>query len=423
MKNEELERLLFLKQLQINRLLDITQAINNNVKAEGLYDMYRSFLNWEMGVRRIALYLPHEDSWKCAVHTGLDPVVFKKGHDIIPFLPSFGNIMRKLNDLEHPFSKLFEIVIPVFHKDLPIAYAFLGDYEVTDFSKIQLITTITNIIAVAIENKKLFKQQIEREQINHEINLASKMQRNLVPSELPKNDILDLSSIYEPHFAVGGDFFDCIHYRDDRYLLCVADVSGKGLAAALLMSNFQANLHAILRRASSPEEFIRQLNKAVWRITKSDSYITFFAAEIDLNTRRLRYINSGHVAPLLVLKGGEAVHWLEKGSSILGYFENLPHVEVGEVYLEDDALLVIFTDGLSDIKNKAGVNFDEAFLESFALENYTLEAASFNKELMQKIEAFNSQNEIPDDITVLTCKFLKKSERLLENASAQKVAQ
>ena len=405
MSNEELERLLFLKQLQINRLLDITQAINNNVKAEGLYEMYKSFLNWELGVRRMALFVKKEGSWACVSHIGMDEKALKT--DISTLLPDYGNALRKLDGATHPIAKQFEMVIPVFHKDEAIGYAFIGGYESNDFSKIQLITTITNITAVAIENKRLFKHQIEQARFNHEMQLATEMQRSLVPTELPENDFFKVSAIYQPHFGVGGDYYDCFKYREGRYMFVVADIAGKGLAAALLMANFQANLHAIIRRTTSPEDFIHQVNHAVVRITRSDKYLTLFVCDFDVETRRLRYINAGHIPPILVKNG--QVHHMKEGCTILGFFKNLPSVEVGELVMDDDAMMCIFTDGVTDVRDHEGSFFDEEQLGAFTLKHIELLPDEFNEKLMQKIDAFKGNEDFPDDVTVLTCRFFKNA--------------
>jgi phosphoserine phosphatase RsbU/P len=400
---EDLERQLFLKQLQINRLLDITQAINNNVKAEGLYDMYKSFLNWELGLRKFALFVPKDEGWECVTHVGVEEKFLKQ--DLTPLLPSFGSALRKLKDVEHPFTSQFEMVIPVFHKDDPIAYAFIGGAETTDFSKIQLITTMTNIIAVAIENKRLFKQQIEQARFNHEMKLATEMQRSLVPTTLPQNGCFEVASVYQPHFGVGGDYYDFFEYQEGRYMLLVADIAGKGLAAALLMANFQANLRAIIQRTTSPTDFMEQLNNAVRRITHADKYLTMFVCDFDINTRHFRYINAGHIPPVLIMNN--EIHYLSKGCTILGFFKKLPALEVGELQMADDALLCVFTDGITDIRDPAGSYFDEELLGAFALKNKDLKPEVFNKKLMDKVDTFKGEEEFPDDITVLTCKFFK----------------
>jgi phosphoserine phosphatase RsbU/P len=405
--NEEIERQLFLKQLQINRLLDITQAINNNVPAGTLYVMYKSFLNWELGVRQLALFLRNnDDRWQCMIHDGVsDDSV--KDTTVIDLLPTFDNTMRKLGSVAHPFARLFEMVIPVYHKDEPIAYAFIGGYDGGDFSKVQMITTITNIVAVAIENKRLFKRQIEQERFNHEMSLAGEVQQSLVPDKLPKNAVFEVSAIYKPHFGVGGDYFDCFAISESSYLFTVADISGKGLSAALLMANFQAHINAIARRATTPEEFIRQLNKAVWRVTKGERYITFFAAEFDVNTRRMRYINAGHIPPILISNGERQL--LKKGCTLLGFFPSLPALEIGELTIEEEALMVIFTDGITDVRNPIGSDFSEEILADFAAEHSQFGAKPFNQELMKRIDEFKGEEAYPDDITVLTAKFFKKS--------------
>jgi phosphoserine phosphatase RsbU/P len=404
--NDELQRQLFLKQLQINRLLDITQAINNNVRAEGLYSMYKSFLNWELGVRKLALYVAKEDTWECVTHTGIEEELTTT--DIKPLVPLFGNALKKLFDIKHPFTAEFEMVVPVFHKEEAIAFAFVGGYENTDFSKIQLITTITNIIAVAIENKRMFKQQLEKERFNHEIKLAAQMQRSLVPKTLPQNGCFEVDAYYQPHFGVGGDYYDFFKIKEDRYLLIVADIAGKGLPAALVMSNFQANLHAILKRTKSPEDFIAQLNTAVLRLSKSDFYLTLFVCDFDTQTRRLRYVNAGHIPPFLVMKN--TVQQLHKGCTILGFFDKLPELEVGEVYIEQDAMLCVFTDGITDVRDPDGSYFNEEKLESFVLENAHTSAKLFNERLISKIEKFKGEEEYPDDMTVLTCRFFEQED-------------
>ena len=404
-KPNDTERQLLLKQLQINRLLDITQAINNNVSAETLYVMYRSFLNWELGVRQIALFLPDGESWKCVVAEGVKMETFD--NDVPLMLPKFGTTMKKVNNMIHPFMMQFEMVIPVFHKEDAIAYAFIGGYDGSDFSKLQLITTITNIVAVAIENKRLMKRKIEQERFNHEISLAKDMQNALIPDKMPQNETFEVSAIYRPHFGVGGDYFDCFKLRDDRFMFIVADVAGKGLSAALLMANFQANMHAIVRKALSPEEFIRQLNKAVYRVTRGERYITLFVGELDIQTRRFRYINAGHIPPVLLKKDGD-IEWLKKGCMILGYEPSLPKLEIGETALDVDAMMVIFTDGLTDIKSPAGSDFDENMLADFVVENQTIGARAFNEKLMQHIDTFKAGEDYPDDITVLTCRVFEK---------------
>ena len=406
---EQLESKLNLKQLQINRLLNITQAINSNVSGEGLYNMYSSFLSWEMGVRKMLLYFKCTVGWDLVSFIGVEEERTKD--DITHMFERFdrtGNI----EEPDHPLLKEFDIVVPVKHKESEIALVFIGGFEEDEemYNKVQFITTITNIIAVAIENKRLFKKQVDQEKLKREMELASEMQLMLVPSILPSGNSYELASIYKPQIGVGGDYFDYIDFGNSSFAFCVADIAGKGIAAALLMANFQANLHSLIRHKESLSEFIHELNNSVYRITKGERYITFFIAEFNEETRKLRYINAGHNRPYLFLDG--QLYRLDKGSTFLGSFKQIPSaIEVGEFDIPEDAMILSYTDGLSDLKNESGEYMSEELIQNFVLKNHELSARKFNASLLHTIEEFIGEGIYPDDLTVLTCKIFGKKEK------------
>jgi phosphoserine phosphatase RsbU/P len=397
-KFEQLEHELHLKQLQINTLLSITQAINNNVPATGLYEMYRQFLKLELSIRKMALYVLEDSGWECATYLGVN--TSELSTDISDFLKTY----RRPTNLNHQDNKLlrhFDVVIPVLHKDTPIAYTFLGGFNEKEdrYSKIQYITAITNVIAVAIENKRLFKQKIEQERLKHEMNLAREMQFSLVPQTSPSNEFYEIASIYEPHFSVGGDYYDYIEF-EDKIMFCVADISGKGLAAAILMANLQANLRSIIRKRDKPAEFIRAFNKAIYRITQGEKFVTFFIAEYTPATRQLRYINCGHARPILVQNG--EVTFLDKGCLFLGFMEDLlGEIEIGTLEIAPNSLIISFTDGITDTKNAEGEFWGDERLIHFCLENADLSAPDFKKEISKTLATFKGDGEYTDDLTLL----------------------
>lgn len=404
---EQLERELNLKQLQINRLLNITQAINNNVKEDDLYKMYNSFLSWEMGIKKMALYVTDKESkWYCASTIGITEALAKL--DITEKLINYQRLKNIDDDNDHPLIKEFDVVIPVLHKENPIAYTFIGGFEDDEdmYNKIQFITTITNIIAVAIENKRLFKRQLEQERFKKEMELARQMQQLLIPSKLPKKDRYELASIYKPHLGVGGDYFDYIEFDDGTLVFCVGDISGKGMAAALLMANFQSKFHDLINKRLSLDVFVSKLNESIFEITTGEKFLTFFVAEYNTNTDELRYVNAGHNPPLLIRNGKETL--LDKGSTILGSFTELPEIEVGLEKVDNEAIILTYTDGLTDVKNEEGAFYDEEILKEFALSNYSLSAEAFNTKLHNTIDTFKGDQTYPDDFTLLTCKIFEK---------------
>ena len=404
-KMESLERELHLKQLQINRLLDITQAINSNVSDQGLYDMYNSFLSWEMGINKMALYIQSDNVWKCISYIGIPKEMTEL--DITEKLKEYERLKMLEGNETHELIKEFDVVIPVLHKEHPIAYTFIGGFEEDEdrYNKVQFITTITNIIAVAIENKRLFKQQIEQEIYNREMELAGEMQHLLIPDSLPDNKFYQLDSIYKPHHMVGGDYFDYVEFKDGTLVFCIADIAGKGLAAALLMANFQANFHSILMASTALETFVRELNTSLFRITKGDKHLTFFIGVYKSDTGKLTYCNAGHNPPVMFSKN--KMDTLREGCTILGSFPELPFMDLGEVSITEDTTILTYTDGLTDMQNDAEEYFDEEVLQEFVKNKTDLSAKEFNQQLINHIEVFKGRQNYPDDFTVLTCKIFK----------------
>ena len=183
--------------------------------------------------------------------------------------------------------------------------------------------------------------------------LAAEMQKLLFPAKLPSNNRMEVAAHYESLHLIGGDYYDLIKLNNEEYVLCIADVSGKGVPAALLMSNFQANLRANIKynhAGLSIENLIRELNKNVNDSANGEKFITFFLAYYNCTNRVLKYINAGHNHPILT--DGKTAKQLNKGCIGLGMFEELPSVEVEEIVLKPNDTLVCFTDGLVELENE-----------------------------------------------------------------------
>ncbi len=399
---DRLERDLSFKQLQINRLLNITQAINNNAPADDLFGEYTSILSFDMNIKKMLLMTREEQQWRFATSIEVSPSFAQLAEDE-PFVQF--QRMGYVEEMEDPFLREFDFVIPVYHKKEPIAIAFLGRFQTDDtmYDRVQFITTITNMITIAIENKRLFKRQLEQERLKKEMELARSVQTMLIPSALPSNAQYDLDGLYMPHSGVGGDYYDFIRLNDSEIVLCIADISGKGIPAAILMANFQANVQVLVRKHITPKKFIELLNRAVQRITKGEKFITFFIAKYHLTERKIVYINAGHNPPFLV--SAEGVQPLEKGCTILGAFDEIPQVEIGELSVPPDSRLVLYTDGLTDLMDTDGNFFDEKDFHAFAQQNHAATSKNFNIELVQKLNEFRKERYYTDDVTVLNCKF------------------
>lgn len=397
---EKLEKELSLKELQIKSLLTITQAINDNVPEGGLFNMYRSFLSWEMGITKMCLFIKDIDNWLIASQINLE-----EGYEDELIQECLKHKrLHTIKEEDHIYLKMFDIIIPVFHKDNPIAFALIGGIKDKEdiYNKIQFITTITNIIAVAIENKRLFRKQLKQERFKKELELAKEFQEMLIPEKMPVSDRYEIDTYYKPHDNIGGDYVDYIKFDDNRFAIVIADISGKGIAAALLMSNFQAMLHSLIFQYRDLETFVFALNQAVYRITKSDKFITFFIAEINIEANELTYINAGHYPPILY--NGKDIVTLKSGSSVIGAFEKLPFIKEAKVEINSGSFLFCFTDGLIDTKNESDQYYEDSMVIDFIKTNAHLNAKEFNEKILADLDKFKGSKSYVDDIALLTTK-------------------
>jgi sigma-B regulation protein RsbU (phosphoserine phosphatase) len=269
------------------------------------------------------------------------------------------------------------------------------------YEPIRFVSAISNIIAVAIENKRLFKKQLEQERLKRDLELAVQVQNMLIPKDLPSNNQFEFSGIYHPHDSVGGDYYDFLELNDKELAFCIADISGKGISAALIMSNFQATLQLLINRKTlSVIEFADLLNQKVIKTTKGERFITFFLARYHKTKKRLRYLNAGHNAPIMI--SGGKVQRLDKGCILLGAFHKIPKIEMGEIYLDDDAFFLLYTDGLTDLRNHEGDYFDDEKVIEFASANNHLPVKNFNEKLLETVNNFRGDEQFPDDISFLS---------------------
>jgi len=399
-----IEQLLQTKQLEVNSLLEVTQAINNNLSAPELFRIYEFILRAQIGIEKLCVFIKgvKSDEWEMITNYGAGQP--EEDLDVIKTLIHLQNITPS-EEIENDFVRSFQMIIPANHKNRPLAFALLGwdtKKKELDEDNMKFIQTITNIIAVAIENKKLFNAQLEQEGMRRELELAGQMQNLLIPKSLPKNDQVEMAAVYLPHDEVGGDYYDVFQIDEDHLGICIADISGKGIAAALLMSNFQATLRALIYQNFPLATLISILNRRIVNITEGEKFITVFVGIYNRKTRKMHYINAGHNPPYLYQNN--KIQKLEKGSTIIGMFDNLPSIEEAEIDITKNALLLFYTDGLVDLENEQGVSFPTAEIRAFISDNIELNVEEFKDRLVQRLDEYRGTKMYTDDITILVCR-------------------
>lgn len=393
-----------IQDLKLNALLEVTKAINNNFSTSQLLDLYQEILENRLGVGKLILF-HFDQEWKCILKYGM-------GKELSNM--RFEEELLTIHEIETItfskglLSKSFEIVIPVFHKQTPLAFVLLGDVnqEKLELSAaikhLPYVQTLTNIIIVAIENKKLYKEHIQRAQIKKELELAQSMQQMLFPHELPNTESLQVAAKYMPHQQVGGDYYDFIKLNNHEFVFCMADVSGKGIAAALLMSNIQATLHSLINYTHNLKDIIIELNKRVMDNTKSEKFVSLFLAKLNTKSQQFSYINAGHNPPILFYEN--KFQELNKGCTILGISENLAQIQVETFNYTSEFTLVCYTDGLTDTANTENDSISVDALKEIIAKNNKSKPEFLNEALLYFAEEFKGENEFPDDIALLTLK-------------------
>ena len=264
---------------------------------------------------------------------------------------------------------------------------------------LKLLTLLSNLAAVKIENAKLIVQSIEKEKMEKELDLAAKIQEDFLPKESPESKNFKIVGSNIPCYQVGGDYYDFITIDPSRLGVVVADVSGKGVGASLLMASLRAALHSELDPKYKIEEMAAKLNNFVHRSSASNSFITFFYCELNNKTGEFKYINAGHNPPLVIGKKGK-IQRLESCGLCLGMFPSTSY-KASKVTLDVGDKAILFTDGITESRNKDNKEFDEEGLIKLIRKHSKLSAKELLEKINEEVDSFISGAERMDDMTIV----------------------
>ena len=277
-------------------------------------------------------------------------------------------------------------------------------YKLEQFTEedLRLMTLLANLAAIKIENAKLVEQGIEKEKMEKELSLASQIQRDFLPKENPKSKGFEIAGSNVPCYQVGGDYYDFVDIDPERIGITIADVSGKGVSASLLMASLRAALQSEVHSEYDIEKMVKKLNDFVHRSSSTNKFITFFFSELNKKTSELKYINAGHNPPLIMdLKGN--VRRLESSGFCLGMFPNIDYkMEKLNLNVGDTALL--FTDGITESRSKDNEEFEEKRMIQLMKKHSKIGAEDLIEKINQELEEFTVGTEQSDDQTIVVIK-------------------
>ncbi|HNX83626.1 MAG TPA: PP2C family protein-serine/threonine phosphatase, partial [Bacteroidales bacterium] len=391
-----------MSKFKLDALLDITLSINANLPTAELLRKYESILRDELGIGKILLF-KYGEQWEPLLNSGF-PESLKASVDVENDLLCFREIQTEV--VQKHF-RAVDFIIPVLHNNEPSAYVLIGDIDEEGegmsplIKHLNFIQTISGIIVVAIENQRLFRESLRQEALRRELELAARMQMMLIPdnTRLPSDNLIRAKGFYYPHYEVGGDYYDFMQLSENVAGFCIADVSGKGMSAALLMSNFQASLRALFTAGASLEELIRTLNTLVVTNSAGERFITLFIARYNTETRELEYINAAHNPPVIINTRTGQSSLLRQSCVGVGMLDEIPCVRTETLTLKNPTKIICYTDGLSELKDDGGRDYGIAPLVKHFPNGKPL--AENIESLIRDIDISSNNQRLFDDVSIL----------------------
>lgn len=396
---------------ELNTLFDLSKEFNVLVDREQITRIFKLTLLGQLFIRTFFLVYQNEDKPNLVTSNGLSTQpsqediqhIFENTDSDI-FVSDWADKDKHQWISQNGISAL----IPISIQNKQVALIGVGQrVNKVDFNEndINFLKSLANLAVISIQKTFFLEEQIDKERMEEELSIAKSIQQGLLPDPVPEIPGTDLAAKTVSSREVGGDYFDVATTPDGSTILSIADVTGKGVPAALLMANLQSMLHVLLPVEISLHEATERMNSIIFKNTPADKFITFFWAKYDSQKRVLNYVNAGHNAPLLLRKGSDKFEELSEGGLLLGAMESiLPYAET-EIQLNPEDLLVCYTDGVSEASpvNREEEEFGEERLQRSILKNRDLPSAEILEAIIDDVNTY-SRNNISDDLTLLILK-------------------
>jgi serine phosphatase RsbU (regulator of sigma subunit) len=295
--------------------------------------------------------------------------------------------------------------VPLWHDDAVTGLIYVDSLSrENSFNQddLTLLSSLANVAAVKLENAKLLEEMIEKKRMERELELASEIQQNLLPSQAPRFPGWDMVGTNTPCYTIGGDYYDFID-RPSGLAVALGDVSGKGAGAALMMMVLRATVHFACQRESEVLSILSQTNGVMYHNSPAQFFVTFFFGDLETGSGKMRYVNAGHIPPILYRAKSRSIERLAAGGTVLGLFAETPF-EAGEVAFGPGDILLVFTDGLSEAWGPDEQEFGEDRMSALVRENASLSAKELERTIQNEVETFTSGARATDDRTLIVVK-------------------
>ncbi len=267
---------------------------------------------------------------------------------------------------------------------------------------INLLGVLSNQMVTALTNARLYADSLERMRLEEEVSLARQIQLDLLPAQPPSLALCEIAVHSTPSRTVGGDFYDFIQKEDHRIGLVIADASGKGMPAALMITQIQAIIRSEVNNGNLIGDIMTHLNNQVVAATSSEKYVTLFYGELDTRSGDFEYCNAGHNYPVLV-RADSSIELLDEGGPIIGAFAGMPY-KSATIKVGPDDVLFLFTDGLSEAMDDDGKEYGEERIRRFVQTHRGKDAATIMQAILDDVRTHDATFPPRDDTTIITMK-------------------
>ncbi len=395
---------------ELNTLFDLSKEFSYSVDRDQILRIFKFALMGQMGVRNFFLILERSRQLEIIVKNAVSKPpnsdelreIFSLQGDIVDVAESgIAEQALRRNGIE--------IVINLKLQNERVATLCLGSRmggEAFSSSDTNFLISLGSLVLMSVQKTYLMEARIEKERLEKELGLARTIQEALLPSSLPDTSPVDISPRNIPSRQVGGDYYDVLDLGNRTFLLTIADVTGKGIPASLVMANVQAMVHMLAPLDMPLSEKTARINDVIFQNTPSDTFVTFFWGILDCNDMSLYYVNAGHNPPMIFREGETEPIELTKGGVILGAVPTHFPYECDRVELMVGDVLVMFTDGITEAMSPEDEEFGESGLKAVMNNTAADDASGYADAIIDAIDEFTNK-KYSDDVTLMTLKVMR----------------
>jgi len=398
--NRQLDR----KVQQLNTIFDISRELNTTLDRHKIGSLLSFAVMGELMVNKCVVFTRHVNAMEILVCKGVELKDQAKTSLCELTEPVFIDDVERLQ----AFQDLgIALLVPMRIQDetrgvLAIGAKISGKPFLE--SELEFLTTLGNQAMASLENARLVEEMLEKQRMEEELNLARSIQQNMLPSQLPVFENVDLAAVNIPSREVGGDYYDVIPISDTKFAVAIGDVAGKGAGAAMLMANLQASLHALVSTDLPIHDILYRINHLIYQNTGLDKFITFFYGEFDTESGIFEYCNAGHNPPMKLNSNGD-LEELTIGGIVLGMMENVTF-ETGNIRLNRGECVLLYTDGLTEAMNDKEEEFGESGVLNSLKSVLDRDAPAVIQHLLDAATDFSGPGIQADDVTMVFLKMV-----------------